>query len=76
MKMQLSLVHDERSAQAWLRREGGADPDPEMVNSLLVSVAELDHLEFVPHQNEMVREMLDLGLRRPRSSWVASGRIL
>lgn len=63
MKMQLSLIHDEAAARAYLSDDDGSDADAESVKSLLDTVDELDDLEFVPHQNEMIRNMLDFALQ-------------
>jgi hypothetical protein len=63
MKMQMSLVHDEASARAHLRGDDGTEPDDETVKALLETVESMDEWEITPHQNEMVQQMLDLGLK-------------
>jgi hypothetical protein len=61
-KMQLSLVHDETSARAFLRGDGDTDPDDEMVQELLDTVADMDEWEIAPHQNVHVENMLRFGM--------------
>lgn len=63
MKMQLSLIDGPEAAHAHLAGPSGEQPEPEMIEALLEVVDDLDSFEFVPHQNEMVRNMLDFGLQ-------------
>jgi hypothetical protein len=63
IKLDMSLVRDEESARARLRAMRGAEPDDDEVADLLDTIADMDNWEMTPHQNEMVRTMLDCGLR-------------
>lgn len=63
IKMQLSLVHDEASAHNFLEDWHGTAATDTEAGNLLDSIGELDNTELVPHQNELVVQMLDLGLR-------------
>jgi hypothetical protein len=63
MKLQMSLVRDEESARAHLRGDDGAEPDDETVQALLDSVADMDTWEIAPHQNDLVKNMLQIGLQ-------------
>jgi hypothetical protein len=62
MKMELSLIHDEEAARAYLRGEDGPEPDEASVRELLDLVNDMDSWEVAPHQSNMVRDMLNLGL--------------
>lgn len=63
IKMQLSLVQDEASAHRFLEEWHGEAATDSEARELLDSIDELDDIELVPHQNEFVMQMLDLGLR-------------
>ncbi len=63
IKMQLSLVRDEASAHIFLEDWYGTAATDTEARNLLVSLGDLDNTELVPHQNELVMQMLDLGLR-------------
>lgn len=63
IKMQLSLVRDEASAHQFLQDWRGERATDAEARDLLRSLGDLDDLELVPHQNDLVRQMLDMGLR-------------
>ncbi|MFN3255403.1 MAG: DUF4238 domain-containing protein [Ilumatobacter sp.] len=63
IKLQLSLVQDEASAHRFLEDWHGQTATDSEARELLDSMDKLEGTELVPHQNEFVMQMLDLGLR-------------
>jgi hypothetical protein len=60
-KMQMSLIRDEDTARAYLRRDGKPEPTDEQVRTLLDTISDLDEWEIAPHQNHMIKMMLNIG---------------
>lgn len=71
IKLQLSLVHDEPSAHKFLEEWHGEAATDSQARELLVAIDDLEDIELVPHQNDFVMQMLDLG---PRTSTVLLAR--
>lgn len=63
IKLQLSLVQDEASAHRFLEEWRDDRATDAEARDLLRSLGDLDDLELVPHQNDLVRQMLDMGIR-------------
>jgi hypothetical protein len=63
IKLDMSLVRVEEPARAHLRAMRGTEPDDDEVADLLDTIADMDNGAMTPHENEMVRTMLDCGLR-------------